>query len=1360
MASTLPPSAGLRPSPSPAPGRPPERPGAGTEVDADNPWPGLASFSESAHALFFGRRKETDELVRLVRRNTVTVLFGQSGLGKSSLLCAGAFPVLRAADYLPIRLRLDHAPSAPSLARQVMLALLDACAAAGADCRAAGDGETLWEYFHRRDADIWSATNRLLTPVLAFDQFEEIFTLGHASEAARERGRAFLVELADLVENRIPAVLRPRFESGELDLANYYTDKPLCQVVLTLREDFLPELEGLKRSMRSIMQSRMRVCRLTGLQALEIVQKPAPHLLAEGVAERIVEFVSGARGGSPERLAEIEVEPALLSVICRELNVRRQARGDATITPDLVSGNRREILVDFYTRSIADLPATMRLFIEDRLLTTSGFRDNLALESALEIPGVTRPQIDTLVSRRLLRIEERLGVHRVELTHDVLAEVIRHSRDERLQQAALSVTRRRMWRARIIAAVLLVLLTGASWFGWNSTRARAAEAQRAGERLAEESRRAERLRQDDARRADEQRRAAAVVASQTDIALAAKLLEQGRTADALAYLVRAAQLDPANSLLAPRILGALASRSFLLPNRPPLPLPSAAGLPRVTADGSRVVFASNDGVVRVVSLGAWKVEKEFRLAAKVSLSGLATADENPDIFAADRADGVIQVYDLSTGEPRGPELRRPGRSQPFIGVRIGLSPDGRYLVGGDRSRAYVWDTESGEVVATLRFNQANKFGYSISAGNRFVLSLPTASTVALNSPRNGAELQRIPLGPNRGFIGSGFSPDGRKLVLALNAPSAVRVYDLDSSTWIGDEIRIDQIGRLAFSRDSRRYAIASEDGKVLIADLATGAPVSRLQHPSGRAFALGLNADGTALLTSGTDGFMRIWNADTGRIQAESTLQRNHVTPALLTPDGRSVLMFANDPVAVFHLEIGRTALEPLVLPRSNRTVANVGFLEGAPAARLLWMLADRAKVIEVSTGAEVGEFPYPLPLRQPNLSPGFTAPDRVRVGQRLIVRAEDGRWHSWQIDHQGITNDVVLKTRSPRDEIGAMNSEGTFLVTRTNRPSFEVLSGVTGEVLHRIEQGSGSKRISEDGRYLLHGSGDGRAVVRDLETGREARIAGAGFTLRPDMRRIYAAANQIGKVAVYDGASGRLVRGMVPHLDQVRGFSVSRDGKYFASYSIAGTVQICNGVSGAQVGPVLQHNRPVRTVQFSPDSRRLLVGLTDGWARVYDVVTGAPVTEVFNGGSDIGGGGGFSPNGNFVMLKGQTGGSVRIWPVPQVSSQPVPSWLLKLATACAGRRLTEQGGMVNADDAFVSFEELRREIGALPRNSPYLVWGRWLVSDSARQTIGPGFRITPAAARKLRADYAAIAGVPVEEPAAPDDEPLWSTDP
>ena len=46
--------------------------------------------------------------------------------------------------------------------------------------------------------------------------------------------------------------------------------------------------------------------------------------------------------------------------------------------------------------------------------------------------------IDQLVDRRLLRVEEREGMRRVELTHDLLTGVIRDSRDRRRDRVELA----------------------------------------------------------------------------------------------------------------------------------------------------------------------------------------------------------------------------------------------------------------------------------------------------------------------------------------------------------------------------------------------------------------------------------------------------------------------------------------------------------------------------------------------------------------------------------------------------------------------------------------------------------------------------------------------------------------------------------------------------------------------------------------------------------------------------------------------------------------------------------------------------------------------------------------------------------
>src|SRR4051794_11617220 len=82
-------------------------PAGGATVNAENPWPGLLAFRETDQDYFQGRRMETEDLFRLVVRERLVVLFGLSGLGKSSLLQAGLFPRLRRENVFPVYLRLD-----------------------------------------------------------------------------------------------------------------------------------------------------------------------------------------------------------------------------------------------------------------------------------------------------------------------------------------------------------------------------------------------------------------------------------------------------------------------------------------------------------------------------------------------------------------------------------------------------------------------------------------------------------------------------------------------------------------------------------------------------------------------------------------------------------------------------------------------------------------------------------------------------------------------------------------------------------------------------------------------------------------------------------------------------------------------------------------------------------------------------------------------------------------------------------------------------------------------------------------------------------------------------------------------------
>ena len=118
-------------------------------ADAQHPWIGLASFTEDERGFFAGRGEEVDELLRLVRREILTLLYGVSGLGKTSLLQAGLFPALRAEDCLPVPIRLDYLEGAAPLTAQVLGAIIAAADAARVEAPQPRPDETLWEYLHR-----------------------------------------------------------------------------------------------------------------------------------------------------------------------------------------------------------------------------------------------------------------------------------------------------------------------------------------------------------------------------------------------------------------------------------------------------------------------------------------------------------------------------------------------------------------------------------------------------------------------------------------------------------------------------------------------------------------------------------------------------------------------------------------------------------------------------------------------------------------------------------------------------------------------------------------------------------------------------------------------------------------------------------------------------------------------------------------------------------------------------------------------------------------------------------------------------------------------------------------------------------
>src|SRR5690349_25070360 len=109
----------------------PDRLRADAAVDEEHPWLGLASFTEETRAYFYGREDEIAELARRVQRKLLTILFGQSGLGKTSILRAGIVPRLRAQGYCPVYVRIDYSQDSPEPSEQIKQAVFRATLTSG-----------------------------------------------------------------------------------------------------------------------------------------------------------------------------------------------------------------------------------------------------------------------------------------------------------------------------------------------------------------------------------------------------------------------------------------------------------------------------------------------------------------------------------------------------------------------------------------------------------------------------------------------------------------------------------------------------------------------------------------------------------------------------------------------------------------------------------------------------------------------------------------------------------------------------------------------------------------------------------------------------------------------------------------------------------------------------------------------------------------------------------------------------------------------------------------------------------------------------------------------------------------------------
>lgn len=433
----------------------------------DCPYRGLDPFTEHDREYFFGREEDTMTIGANLLTAPVTVLYGASGVGKSSVLMAGVMPFLRTQGNTTVVLfrSWQNPDLIPALNRAV------------ADAVRLKTDEPVEESkgFDVCVASAVAATNGPIA--IIFDQFEE-FLLYHGLQT--ESGAAFDRQFARLA-NR--------------------DDAPV-NFLLSIREDCAANLDRFQRRIPHLLTNFLRLEQLDIEGARRATIKPlerynevlrehdhdaAPFEIEPALVENVLKEVrtgtvkrAGDGTGLIGRIADgaERIETPFMQMILRALWKEELSRGSKTLrlgTLDELGGAER-IVQSYVDDVVQRLPIELqevcaRMF--DRLVTPSGMKiayTHADLEKMVgqDCRGVFEALSALTGEKRILReVESLTDEPRYEIFHDVLAMPIlewrtRYQTDKRERDRSLAARRRT--RAVVGGVVVLLAALGISQY--------------------------------------------------------------------------------------------------------------------------------------------------------------------------------------------------------------------------------------------------------------------------------------------------------------------------------------------------------------------------------------------------------------------------------------------------------------------------------------------------------------------------------------------------------------------------------------------------------------------------------------------------------------------------------------------------------------------------------------------------------------------------------------------------------------------------------------------------------------------------------------------------------------------------------
>ena len=1220
----------------------------------ENPYVGLVPFGEDDTDWFFGRDREQRIIGANLRSSRLTLLYGASGVGKSSVLLAAVVPALRA---VVAEERAARESADPDNRRPVRFAVavfgswrdapldgLKAAVAASVE-EATGEPVAPWtpETPLREAFASWLGPVRNLLVVL--DQFEEYF-LYHPHE---DGPGTFAGELVDVVND---PDLRVNF-------------------LISLREDGLAKLDRFKGRIPGLFDNYLRVGHLDLEAARRAIEGPRdeynrrlpadsePATIDEQVIDALLAEVATQKSelegpGAPAPEADQVAAPAIATVETPLLQLVMQRLWTAAVgtdgAPPHVSlatlreklGGTQEIVLRHLEEAIDTLPDERRdlaATVLRPLVSPTGTK--IAWRAADIAFWAKRPttEIEPILEqlsrgdRRILRATTPPPTQadqspRYEIFHDVLAQPILdwcaareaerereeiaravHRREHERREAAREQRRER--RARVVRRVALVLaaltigLVGAVYVALDAREV-------AGSRGLAASATAQ-----------------LPVDPERGLLLAIEAVRERDTAEAKQALRR--------SLAASRVRARLGSG--------PCTACSALATPGWRGAGSftaQLAIAPDGRSVAGIVGGALKLWRPqtgatFEPAVDVgTLYGVAFTPDARRLLVVGDERAVVMAPDGTHA------VALPKREY----VEGATSPDSRYVATVGIDGAAVWDARSGRPLARLagayysaafaragqivlqhadgrivrwhwrarRTTQIAASGDS-SATARFFTRYSGSGAFAVDPAADGkvrvvgasgAEMLLPPGSPADRVKGAYISPNGAR-VLSIR-DSAIELWS-SRRAWKAPPRRVAElphsegVNGAAFSGDGSLVGTASTDGTARVWESATGDLVAELRGHTAAVEWLAFSSSGRFVTTVAEDLTVRLWDLG-DEITVRLPKAINEVVVADATGSRIAVL---EDGGALKFLDTGRGVRVRGSTPASKDSAPARS--PGTPPAG--------------DSGAFSAEDLHPtsaaLAAGARSLLVGYSTPDSGG-GRAALVDPASGRVRT-AIDRDGAVDHVAI---SPDASLAAIVRE---LPEDSNArvELWELRRAGEARLRGRLQIGDEEKptdvAFSRDGRRLLVTTLYGGAFIFDAVSLEKLRTLARGSAARPGSESFYRAASSPDgtTVAVAGSLDVRLWNSrtgeerpfrLSGHTSLLRSIAYSRDGRRIVTASADGTTRVWDARTGTTLGVLSRHAGRVNTAAFLPNGS-IVSGGEDRAVRVYPCATCQPVDRL-----------------------------------------------------------------------------------------------------------------------------------------------------